>query len=382
MLEALYKVEWATLKHFYDDAQVQIPSAIKRLNSPNPDEHIRALEFLFGSQQDSGTVAETTQYIIPFVLELLVDEKYSSKKQLLIELSGLGIEPFAKHYSIRKVRCHLAAYDALESGLQIYLNLLNDPNFEIRKGAIEVLGKLSNSGVFIAQKLVSHFSLEENNDVKASIIDSLGTILDVRDFSQIDIRKQYKDFFKDIVESDFESQLRYNAAHVSIRVSMGNFWGKQIKPDEVSPKVAQTLIEEYWKIHLDHSLDYIQREIIELLSQLDSQPLESLLNDKRTTPEDAYHIVRGLMFSAVNSYHAPARWRDQYWNEHPNFEKRQKGNFHILGGVHFAIIPETKRIIRAIVENDIFWQLPTNLFSYFYDLPNDRDELRKLINES
>jgi hypothetical protein len=381
MLEALNSIEWGTLKHFYNDEQ-EVPTAIKSLISPNTSEHIRALEFLFGSQQDSGTVAETTQYIIPFVLELLADEKYPSKKLLLNELGGLGIEPFAEHYSIRKVRYHLAAYDALESGLQTYFNLVNDPNFEIRQGAIEVLGKLSNSSEIIAQKLVSHFSFEETNEVKITLIDSLDSILSTVDFSQLDIRNQYKEFLKGLVESDYGSQLRHSAARTSIRTSMSNFWGKKIKPDEVSPKVAEILIEEYWKRHSANSQDYIQREIIELLSQLGPEPLEILLNDHRTTPDDAYYVVRGLMFSAINIYHAPSSWREKYWKEHPNFERMPKGNFHTFGNIHFANIPETNRIIRSIVENDIFWKIPTNLFSFFYGLPDDREELRKLIAES
>ena len=45
------------------------------------------------------------------------------------------------------------------------------------------------------------------------------------------------------------------------------------------------------------------------------------------------------------------------------------------------IMPNQKQILKAILNCELFWELPTNLLSFFYGLPDDRQKLRKLISE-
>jgi len=45
------------------------------------------------------------------------------------------------------------------------------------------------------------------------------------------------------------------------------------------------------------------------------------------------------------------------------------------------LMDRQKQVLQAIVDCDPFWEIPTNLFSYFYGLPDDREELRRLANQ-
>ncbi len=47
--------------------------------------------------------------------------------------------------------------------------------------------------------------------------------------------------------------------------------------------------------------------------------------------------------------------------------------------MHPAAGQEERTVLQAIVNADIVWEIPTNLFSYFYDLPDSREEMRDLL---
>ncbi len=43
--------------------------------------------------------------------------------------------------------------------------------------------------------------------------------------------------------------------------------------------------------------------------------------------------------------------------------------------------PRQGQALRAIVDQDKVWEIPTNLFSFFYGLPDSREALRALIDK-
>lgn len=64
------------------------------------------------------------------------------------------------------------------------------------------------------------------------------------------------------------------------------------------------------------------------------------------------------------------------------FEKRDEGDFYLRQEAIRVSELERGRVqmaLKAIVAADRVWERPTNLFSYFYGLPDSRDELRKLV---
>ncbi len=77
-------------------------------------------------------------------------------------------------------------------------------------------------------------------------------------------------------------------------------------------------------------------------------------------------------------------------------EKRDLGLFYVndyslainlrsIANHEFKIIPElnfdrpTLPAIFALIENDVFWKTPTNLLSFFYGLPDSREEFREVF---
>lgn len=43
---------------------------------------------------------------------------------------------------------------------------------------------------------------------------------------------------------------------------------------------------------------------------------------------------------------------------------------------------EQRDILQAIVDCDPFWEISTNLFSFYYGLPDEREALRELVQQS
>src|SRR5688572_29291074 len=88
MLETLYDIDWSNVgDHVYGSSD-EIPEAIHNLLSDNDAVREHARLFLFGGQQDTGDIYDSTPYIIPFIIELLADDSTPERDQLLRGLAS------------------------------------------------------------------------------------------------------------------------------------------------------------------------------------------------------------------------------------------------------------------------------------------------------
>jgi hypothetical protein len=88
-----------------------------------------------------------------------------------------------------------------------------------------------------------------------------------------------------------------------------------------------------------------------------------------------------------NDYHSTAQpyWDNQHYIElyEPTdrliYEKRFSKGHYVPNE---PLTNKQRRVLQAIINCDSFWEIPTNLFSYYYDLPDEQDKFHQIINQS
>jgi hypothetical protein len=398
MLEGLDRIDWENLgRHVYSSPpQTELPNIIREVLSENPGKREHALEHLFGGGQDIGSIYDTTPYIASFMIEILSEPSTLGKAEILERLCDVAWSPMhygrGKGTSIHFLRTALRTYDVLEKGIPVYLTLLqSEEDIKVRKWAAELLGAMSDQAEGVVPKLVEAFSSEMNEDVKVALIEAVGRALSETDYRQSDLRNQYAIWFRELVESHFGEDLHIAAAKASIMAARGSLWKDRLGDKDISPRVGEILVDAYLAVENDKYM--IEREgIARLLSQLeDKEPILRLLERPEITVDEAQILVRSLLWNIFR----PSGDDDQYWqfwtdrhllywnpqkmpeatNTYRAYQVYDIVNKHLPWSPH---APSLKRLLTV----DKIWEIPTNLFSFFFGLPDSRDELRALIEKS
>lgn len=167
MLENLDRIDWKNLDHTSRYSSL-IPQKIRELVSDDKIKREKARMFLFDYGQDAGTVSEATQYIVPFIIELLDNDGVPDKHWLLDELAGLDLDLFDRDLaSAYRVHVKPPTYDAVEAGIPVYLKLLKDSDVKIRSACIDVFERLTKSREKFLSELISAYGSESDENVRA-----------------------------------------------------------------------------------------------------------------------------------------------------------------------------------------------------------------------
>jgi HEAT repeat protein len=89
MLEGLDGIDWSQLEHAYGRAD-DVPSQIRALLSPDPQERSRALRHLYSNIFHQGSRYEASAYAVPFLLELAADPRTPDRSAVLSLLASLA----------------------------------------------------------------------------------------------------------------------------------------------------------------------------------------------------------------------------------------------------------------------------------------------------
>ncbi|MHB8630148.1 MAG: hypothetical protein ACYDBJ_28330 [Aggregatilineales bacterium] len=120
------------------------------------------------------------------------------------------------------------------------------------------------------------------------------------------------------------------------------------------------------------------------------------LQTDNMTAVTAHHIIREMLemtFTRIGpNYRHSQRYSKFEWATYePTGQTKDREGYlyiyalsdlHLIRHLYRAGQPlnqHQRLVIEVIVNCDQFWQLPTNLFSFFYGLPNSRGELQALI---
>ena len=90
MLEKLNEVNWKKLSHAYGSAE-DVPDLLRALASEDGEKREKAYYALYGNVFHQGTRWEASPHVIPFLYELLADEKTPDKAELIEYILHLAV---------------------------------------------------------------------------------------------------------------------------------------------------------------------------------------------------------------------------------------------------------------------------------------------------
>lgn len=396
MFEGLDQIDWEGAGHHVYGRHNEIPAAIRGLLSSDPGEREEWREFLLGGGQDFGDIYDTTPYILPFIFEILRDPDSPGKEELLDHLASvarhvwdadyLSVPEMRLHLSVRKMRLHLKTYDTLKAGLPTLLVLLADNSKAVRLTAIDLLQDLTGELETLLPEFMRRFHHEKEEEVQVALLRGLKSLLSAADWTQLELKAQCKLFLNEIVENHPSPRIQIAGAQAAVEA-----FERHITRD-LSPKVANILAHYFWQT--SKAIDAIGWSeefdtaliIIRDLARLNaSNHLLDMLHNPEITPVQAHLIARGLL--AVFMLYPD----DLYWNcrrDH-DVKGRELDYVHSQPSVRSIEIyvrnrdtfdERFLRLLEAIVESQKFWEIPTNMFSFFAGLPDSREELRVLLS--
>ena len=383
MFSNLDSIDWNRLAYHtypYHNPD-EIPRAIRDLLPPDDMVREEARGFLLGAQQDFGDIYDTTPQIIPFCLEVLAMDGAPGKAELMHQLSGQGMyiaESGAR--SVHMMDLCVQTYAALRNGLDLYLDLLARGDRGERLAACELLQYMSDDPERLIPTLLAQIHQEEDEVVQVSLLYCLKQLFGSLEWPRFPLKKQYAPELRLIVEDHPSQTVQVAAARASVEL-VERF---QLREEELlSLQVGELLAREFLQpgppMHWTEDYPSIYQEnIVRDLARLpDPAPLLGLLASTGITSEQANLVARGLLCQAL----IDRAQHNRHWQMMTSYEKRKEGNFFL----HEYDIPlwklqtgSVRLILHAIAAADRLWELPTNLFSYFFGLPDSRQALHKL----
>lgn len=377
MLDDLETINWKEVRHPYCSAE-KIPRHIRRLLSEDPAVRRHALSQLVGH-----AVVPSTPLIIPFLVRLLDHPEMHERELLPRALASVGawityplggkrelslgmIDVAGEPRDIAQKRLDLQAYDALEAGLDTYFALLHDRFPEVREAAATLLGTMQGSAEAVAAVLAQRLELDQVREVQLAVIRSIRDLSAAPGYEHHELKDQYRPFFEKVVQTSPNPQVRLTAALA--------FFDLATPYTGPARETVGVLLSAF--LNLPDTIEgwRTKQQIIKALAQpVRSEPLLELLKHPDITPRDAHLIARGMLKRGY------ATMDESHWSFQPNPLRTDE----IIYSVHRSAFEPGSGIgasmLQKIIGCDKFWQIPTNLFSVFYGLPDSRDGLRGLL---
>ncbi len=384
MFEGLDQIDWKSLGYHVYGKHELIPQEIRNLLSENFQVRQGARDFLLGGGQDFGDIYDTTPHILPFLLEILDNPDAPDKDKLLFHLSGVAEQiSHPRRSSIYMLRLCLQTYDALKAGLGILIALLDDPSADVRLASTALLQNMTDEVESLIPELIRHFHEEREEEVQVAVVNSLKRLLNSLEWPRFPLKKEYAPFFKEIVETHSSHKVRVAAARASVEL-VGQYNKKQ---NNLPQQVSTILSQEF--VSLNAPLDYQEsgsgsyhaEMVAKDLSRLNPEPLLQLLQNPAISAEQAHLIARALLANVF----LHGGLVESHWERFPNHDRKAEGLFYLQ---HYSATRSLRlpyhaknRFLQAIVDAKKVWEIPTNLFSFFYGLPDSREDLRALLEK-
>lgn len=402
MLEGLDSVNWSKHKGAYH-LKERVPILIREMTSQDDAVRRKASSSIFEEMHHQGSIYDATPYIIKFLIELLTYEQVQDKEDLILmiwHVLAACEETYGDtaNFGIRATRGYILTYDYVEAGFYTFANLLDDENLTIRLTAILIISHLKEHAAACRHMLRRKYCAETDPLIKAVILKCLaGLVFNGYGSAIAHSRKKYMRLFESVLQVETEPVIRLGAALAWANSNAyyphnDRLFAPQAVRDELIKglKYAAPGGNIGWVVNSQLSFDTVMNALIglgwkEVAGILDTSPLDRF---------DAHRLIRTILdigFTRKSTRSNRGYSKDYVWVwwefEETHLSKspetmtyRMLPNVHAYDpATHKLNTPRQKEILAAIVKCDVFWELPTNLFSFFYGLPDSRDELARLV---
>lgn len=361
MLNDLDTINWRQLTHAYGPAD-DIPELIKDLASPSRDIWEKALEKLRGTIWHQGTVYEATAYAIPFLLELLANNAVQCRDEILLDLAYLA-RGGLKDYTPEAYDWVNNAHKAVAQGLNVYLNLLEDTDPNVRKYVPFVLSSLEELAFSIIPVLDRYLLKENDPQAKANLVLYLA--------SQPGYHSGDDQWLKNLVNAEAE--------HPFVKTIAAMCHIKQAKaqtPPESIQVLLDTLLQPEMVKELYRTLPWthgniigdIAKDLLLLHFNAAQQVIPILLQVLKNADQIARSKMTYSMYSAGNNI------------VHALLYFAFEGKPLPKNAVPFLLSSTQREVLTVLLENDAVWvgtEKTAELFDAF-GLPY-REKLQKLL---
>jgi hypothetical protein len=193
----------------------------------------------------------------------------------------------------------------------------------------------------------------------------------------VKMREQYCARFEKIVASDepFIVRTAASLAWINMSSSLGT-------PSFILRTLGDAIALHVWRDIFDEfRKPFFAPSIIEAMRSASS--LGEALSAENMTSEAAHLIIREMLERVFARTGGAGGWYD-YAVDLDNstahiYTLNEYRSHRSLYHPGKPLNRPQKATLETIVNCDVFWRIPTNLFSFFYGLPDSRDKLRALL---
>lgn len=366
MFENLDSIDWASFgTHIAVGRQSKdIPIYIRGLISDDEEERVRNIQELFGEGQHFGMHGNATPYIIPFAIEVLALETYPEKSFLLMALE-YSCHHMKYAQTISQMRFNVAIYDEIEKGLPIFSQLLGDSNAEVRLQTVELLRYMQDKIDLVLKLLKENYEIETNVKVRTAILESICELIFETGSQYHPKIKPYISFLSNIVKQGKEFSGR-----VIVSSSLLKLWRFELDED-----LVRTISETLFQAFIEADTEYVKTSLAKHISELDYETIKSFL-DQTLSAIETHLLIKAMLCSYFAAFNKSSS--NEYWGHKSKLT--EVGIFYSPRFTNYNFELYQKDVLLVILNNDKFWELPSNLLSLLFGLPDKRVDLQNYLN--
>jgi hypothetical protein len=175
MFSGLDSIDWGSMQHAYGPA-TEVPALLRALVSDDPKAREYALDGMYGSVHHQGDVYDCTVAAIPFLLEAAAMPLLPGRGGVLELLASIGGADLDDLVAVVGRPTYEAAERAVEAAYPLFLELLDDPDPEVRRAAPKALQAGRNdAGRIVTALLDRPTGAEADPGARAAVIAAMGT---------------------------------------------------------------------------------------------------------------------------------------------------------------------------------------------------------------
>lgn len=416
MLNGLDQVDWENISHSHGKA-TDFPRWLRELTSDDRPTRQNALEALWEYSNHQGSIYQVTEYVIPFLIELLQADHVQDKSDILGMMASITRNCRWDVELSRHGGNERQTLENVKEGLPVYIDLLTHTDPHVRFLAFELI--VAQKEVLwdrpVLKDLRAAIVQERVPDIKADMITSWCHFLSFFYLPLLDLHsEQYNDavaLLTALMEPSEPDLVRYHAALALLDyawntveipgVMVDIFKDAVIDPDKYARTDAPSSTRNIVKgavdglrfLHLDRRIDVLA----EVLPQI-------------RHPEDAHDTARALLDLVFYGFVRPMtlasreikgpvvyyqRLPDDYPAERPDNSQMMFRTYSWespeearLFGRLYSPLPtkrdvktltaEQRRVLSLVIETDLPWMLHSNMLE-MYGLPVYRHDVRAML---
>ncbi|MBX7242734.1 MAG: HEAT repeat domain-containing protein [Bacteroidia bacterium] len=385
MLEQLYTIDWAKLKHAYGSA-AGVPGDIWGLISPDAKEREQALYNLYGNIFHQGTRYEATPYAIPFLLELIESEFTENKHEIISLLVNLalgyeeeylpeGINPEQFRKELMEMDANMTdeqrinaekygysptaliyCYDFVKKGIPVLLKCLKNEDENVRKAAVYAISWFPEEAEITVPPILEALSKIEGEIEIANAVLGVG-LLSKQSSKSVDLSSVYPYLKSDLELVRICSAIAFAKNPMEEKVleiliegiksdaNLNYVEGMLFNEGRISG-YAGTTLSKYGKSEKEKIIPVLCQvlESVNAYQSLDiTASILSILNEKRTKPikEEKAEDLDSLEIMALNAI-----------CEHGGWTIGTSGFVNYFQLLRSAGIPDSKEKLKKFLNNE------------------------------